>query len=121
MRLEAGLLHWRYARRRVVGQQAPCSPLSGLGPVASAPPQVEFHPYWHEDALVAFCAAHGIVVINYAPLAVPPQVRGRVRDGAWVADGCHARRKCGISGRRLWGPMTDEPYDGGVATHPVTS
>ena len=32
--------------------------------------EVEFHPYWHEDALIDFCAARNITVINYAPLAL---------------------------------------------------
>jgi hypothetical protein len=31
--------------------------------------EIEVHPYWHEDALIDFCFANGITVVNYAPLA----------------------------------------------------
>ena len=31
--------------------------------------EIEVHPYFHEDALIAFCKANNITVINYAPLA----------------------------------------------------
>lgn len=31
--------------------------------------QVEYHPYWHEDDLVAFCQQHNIQFNGYAPLA----------------------------------------------------
>jgi diketogulonate reductase-like aldo/keto reductase len=34
--------------------------------------EVEVHPLWHEDALLDFCAARNITIINYAPLAVSP-------------------------------------------------
>lgn len=32
--------------------------------------EMEVHPYWHEDDLIAFCQANGIVIINYAPVAL---------------------------------------------------
>lgn len=31
--------------------------------------EIEVHPYWHEDALIDFCIARNITVVNYAPLA----------------------------------------------------
>ena len=31
--------------------------------------EIEVHPYWHEDALLAFAASKNITIINYAPLA----------------------------------------------------
>lgn len=30
--------------------------------------QVEFHPYWHEDALVKFCREKNITFNGYSPL-----------------------------------------------------
>lgn len=30
--------------------------------------QVEFHPYWHEDDLVAYCAEYNITFNGYSPL-----------------------------------------------------
>eukprot|EP01121_Diplochlamys_sp_Union-15-3_P016656 TRINITY_DN5714_c0_g1_i1.p1 TRINITY_DN5714_c0_g1~~TRINITY_DN5714_c0_g1_i1.p1 ORF type:complete len:340 (+),score=64.54 TRINITY_DN5714_c0_g1_i1:798-1817(+) len=33
--------------------------------------QVEFHPYWHEDDLVAFCKEHNILFNAYSPLGAP--------------------------------------------------
>ena len=32
--------------------------------------EVEVHPFWHEDALLDFCLAKNITVINYAPVAL---------------------------------------------------
>ena len=46
--------------------------------------EVEVHPYWHEDALLDFCLANNITVINYAPLAVSP-AHGLLADAAVVA------------------------------------
>ena len=33
--------------------------------------QVEYHPYWHEDDLVAYCKSMNIVFNSYAPLGTP--------------------------------------------------
>ena len=33
--------------------------------------QVEYHPYWHEDDLVAYCKSQNIVFNSYAPLGTP--------------------------------------------------
>ncbi|XP_065180627.1 glyoxal reductase-like [Sycon ciliatum] len=33
--------------------------------------QVEFHPYWHEDDLVAFCQKRNITYNSYSPLSCP--------------------------------------------------
>jgi len=33
--------------------------------------QIEFHPYWHEDALVAYCHSLNITTNSYAPLGAP--------------------------------------------------
>ena len=33
--------------------------------------QVEFHPYWHEGDLLAFCKSHGITFNGYSPLGCP--------------------------------------------------
>ena len=33
--------------------------------------QVEFHPYWHESDLLAFCKAHNITFNGYAPVGAP--------------------------------------------------
>lgn len=33
--------------------------------------QVEFHPYWHETDLLAFCNAHNITFNGYAPVGAP--------------------------------------------------
>ena len=33
--------------------------------------QVEFHPYWHEDDLLAFCKMYNIRYNGYSPLACP--------------------------------------------------
>jgi diketogulonate reductase-like aldo/keto reductase len=46
--------------------------------------EVEVHPYWHEDALLDFCIAQNITIINYAPLAVSP-THGLLTDPAVVA------------------------------------
>jgi diketogulonate reductase-like aldo/keto reductase len=32
--------------------------------------ELEVHPWWHEDELIDFCIAKGIVIINYAPVAL---------------------------------------------------
>ena len=42
-----------------------------LGGLIPAVNQVEFHPYWHEDDLVAFCKANNIVYNGYSPLGCP--------------------------------------------------
>lgn len=33
--------------------------------------QVEFHPYWHEDDLLAFCKSYNITFNGYSPLGTP--------------------------------------------------
>ena len=33
--------------------------------------QVEFHPYWHEDDLLAFCKTYNITYNGYSPLGCP--------------------------------------------------
>lgn len=33
--------------------------------------QVEYHPYWHEDDLVAYCKSKNIIFNSYAPLGTP--------------------------------------------------
>ena len=33
--------------------------------------QVEFHPYWHEDDLLAFCKSHNITFNGYSPVGCP--------------------------------------------------
>ena len=33
--------------------------------------QVEYHPYWHEDALRTFCQEHNITFNSYSPLSCP--------------------------------------------------
>ena len=33
--------------------------------------QVEFHPYWHEDDLLAFCKSYNITYNGYSPLGCP--------------------------------------------------
>ena len=33
--------------------------------------QVEFHPYWHEDDLLAFCKSYNITFNGYSPLGCP--------------------------------------------------
>ena len=43
---------------------------TGLYPAAL---EVEVHPWWHEDALLDYCLAKGIAIINYAPLALAQQ------------------------------------------------
>ncbi len=40
---------------------------TGVFPAAN---EIEIHPYWHEDDLVAFCVAHNITVVNYAPVSM---------------------------------------------------
>ena len=42
-----------------------------LGGLIPAVNQAEFHPYWHEDDLVAFCKANNIVYNGYSPLGCP--------------------------------------------------
>ena len=42
--------------------------LGGLIPSVN---QVEYHPYWHEDDLVAYCKTKNIVFNSYAPLGTP--------------------------------------------------
>ena len=34
------------------------------------PAQIEVHPWWHEDELIAFAKSVNITIINYAPLAL---------------------------------------------------
>jgi len=40
---------------------------TGVFPAAN---EIEVHPYWHEDSLIAFCNANNITVVNYAPVAM---------------------------------------------------
>ena len=42
-----------------------------LGGLIPAVNQVEFHPYWHEYDLLAFCKANNIVYNGYSPLGCP--------------------------------------------------
>ena len=42
--------------------------MGGLMPAVN---QVEFHPYWHEDDLLAFCKKNNIVFNGYSPLSCP--------------------------------------------------
>lgn len=42
-----------------------------MGGLIPAVNQVEFHPYWHEDDLVAYCKSHKMVFNSYAPLGTP--------------------------------------------------
>ena len=32
--------------------------------------EVEVHPYWHEDSLIAFCKYNNITLVNYAPVSM---------------------------------------------------
>lgn len=43
----------------------------GMGGLIPAVNQVEFHPYWHEDDLVAYCKMNKVVFNSYAPLGTP--------------------------------------------------
>jgi len=42
--------------------------LDGLLPSVN---QCEFHPFWHPDALLAYCAARGITFNGYSPIGAP--------------------------------------------------
>jgi len=46
-----------------------------LGSLVPAVNQVEFHPFWHEDGLVAFCQQRGILLNGYAPYGAPDLFR----------------------------------------------
>jgi len=45
--------------------------------------QVEFHPYFHEDALVQFCKAHKILYNGYSSVGVPDHMGSSNNPGGW--------------------------------------
>lgn len=49
----------------------PCVPLPAPGLPMPSVNQIEFHPYWHEDDLLAFHASLGIASNAYSPLDTP--------------------------------------------------
>ena len=49
--------------------------IEALGGKLPAVNQVEFHPYYHEDALVEYCKGKGIQFDAYSPLGVADMVR----------------------------------------------
>jgi len=45
--------------------------------------QVEYHPYWHEDDLVAYCKAHDILFNSYSSVGCPDHMSSTDNPDAW--------------------------------------